>query len=55
MIDFKILCNILSPALFVILAGGLITGYDTATLIVIGVIGYATVFALRRIGKRFEK
>lgn len=52
MIDFNLLCNILSPGIFVILAGGLITGYDTATLIVIGVIGYSLVFLMRRLAKK---
>ena len=55
MIDFNLLCNILSPGIFVILAGGLITGYDTATLIVIGVIGYSLVFLMRRLAKRQRK
>lgn len=55
MIDFNLLCNILSPGIFVILAGGLITGYDTATLIVIGVIGYSLVFLMRRVAKRQRK
>lgn len=54
MIDFNLLCNILSPGIFVILAGGLITGYDTATLIVIGVIGYSLVFLMRRLAKGKE-
>ncbi len=52
MIDFNLLCNILSPGIFVILAGGLLTGYDTATLIVIGVIGYSIVFLMRRLAKK---
>ena len=55
MIDFNLLSNILSPGIYVILAGGLITGYDTATLIVIGVIGYALVFFMRRLAKRQRK
>lgn len=55
MIDFNLLCNILSPGIFVILAGGSLTGYDTATLIVIGVIGYALVFFMRRLAKRQRK
>ena len=55
MIDFNLLCNILSPGIFVILAGGLITRYDTATLIVIGVIGYSLVFLMRRLAKRQRK
>lgn len=52
MIDFNLLCNILSPGIFVILAGGLLTDYDTATLIVIGVIGYSIVFLMRRLAKK---
>lgn len=55
MIDFNLLCNILSPGIFVILAGGLLTAYDTATLIVIGVIGYSLVFLMRRLAKRQNK
>lgn len=55
MIDFNLLCNILSPGIFVILAGGLLTDYDTATLIVIGVIGYSLVFLMRRLAKRQNK
>lgn len=55
MIDFNLLCNILSPGIFVILAGGLLTGYDTTTLIVIGAIGYALVFLMRQLAKRQSK
>lgn len=55
MIDLNLLCNILSPGIFVILLGGLLTGYDTNTLIIIGVIGYSLVFIMRRFAKSQKK
>ncbi len=55
MIDFNLLCNILSPGIFVILLGGLLTGYDTNTLIIIGVVGYGLVFLMRRFARRQNK
>ena len=54
-IDFNLLCNILSPGIFVILLGGLLTGYDTNTLIIIGVVGYGLVFLMRRFARRQNK
>ena len=38
--DFELLLRILNPAIFVMLAGGLIFGFDVAALIVVGVVGY---------------
>ena len=40
-INFEFLLHILNPALFVILAGGLILGFDLAPLIIVGIVGYA--------------
>ncbi|MEF2560256.1 MAG: hypothetical protein U0M96_04090 [Eggerthellaceae bacterium] len=51
-IDFSLLATILSAGIFVILAGGLLLSYNTAQLIVIGVVGYTMVFLFRRIGKK---
>ena len=50
--ELNLLVAILNPAIFVILAGGLLLGYDTTQLIVIGVTGYALCFVLRRIARR---
>lgn len=51
-IDFSLLATILSAGIFVILAGGLLLSYNTAQLIVIGVVGYTMVFLFRHIGKK---
>ena len=51
-IDFSLLATILSAGILVILAGGLLLSYNTAQLIVIGVVGYTMVFLFRRIGKK---
>ena len=51
-IDFNLLATIMNPAIFVILAGGLILEYNTVQLIIIGVIGYSMCFIFRRIGRR---
>lgn len=51
-IDFNLLANILNPAIFVILAGGLLLGYPTGQLIIVGVFGYAMCFLFHRIGKK---
>ena len=51
MIDFNLLANILNPAIFVILVGGLILGYNTTMLIIIGVVGYGLCFVFHRLGK----
>lgn len=51
-IDFTLLANIINPAIFVILAGGLLLGYNTAQLIIIGVLGYSMSFLFRRIGRK---
>lgn len=51
-INFSLLATILSAGIFVILAGGLLLSYNTAQLIVIGVVGYTMVFLFRRIGKK---
>lgn len=50
-IDLNLLVTMLNPAIFVILLGGLLIGYDTATLIIIGVVGYGLCFILRRIAR----
>lgn len=38
--DLESLTAILNPAIFIILLGGLLLKFDTATLIVVGVVGY---------------
>ena len=40
-INLTLLASMLNPAIFVILAGGLLLGYDTTTLIIVGVVGYS--------------
>lgn len=54
-IDVALLAAMLNPAIFVILLGGLLLGYDTATLIVVGVVGYSVWGVLRYIASRQEK
>lgn len=51
-IDLNLLVAMLNPAIFVILLGGLIIGYDTTTLIIIGVVGYGLCFILHRIARK---
>lgn len=51
-IDLNLLAAMLSPAIFVILLGGLLIGYDTATLIIIGITGYGLCFILHRIARK---
>ncbi|BAK44204.1 hypothetical protein [Eggerthella sp. YY7918] len=51
-IDLTLLAAVLNPALFVILAGGLLLGYDTTTLIIIGVVGYSTWGVIRYLSCR---
>lgn len=54
-INLALLASMLNPALFVILAGGLLLGYDTATLIVIGVVGYSVWGVLKYLSCRRER
>lgn len=51
-IDVALLAAMLNPAIFVILLGGLLIGYDPAVLIVVGVVGYSTWGVLRYIANR---
>ena len=51
-IDVALLAAMLNPAIFVILLGGLLLGYDTATLVVVGVVGYSVWGVLRYIASR---
>ncbi len=51
-IDLNLLAAMLSSGIFVILLGGLIIGYDTTTLIIIGVVGYGLCFILHRIARK---
>ena len=51
-IDVALLAAMLNPAIFVILLGGLLLGYDTATLVVVGVVGYSAWGVLRYIANR---
>lgn len=50
-IDFNLLANIMNPAIFVMLLGGLFLGINTTQLIMIGVVGYGLCFLFHRIGK----
>ena len=43
---------LLDPAIFVILLGGLLLGYDPAVLIVVGIVGYTTWGVLKYIANR---
>ena len=51
-VDVALLAAMLNPAIFVILLGGLLLGYDTATLVAVGVVGYSTWGVLRYIANR---
>lgn len=54
-IDVALLAAMLNPALFVILLGGLLLGYDTATLVIVGVVGYSVWGVLRYVASRQER
>ncbi|PNV68004.1 hypothetical protein [Enteroscipio rubneri] len=51
-IDVALLAAMLNPAIFVILLGGLLLGYDPAVLIVVGIVGYTTWGVLKYIANR---
>ena len=53
-IDFEFLIRMLNPALFVVLAGGLLLGFDLVPLIVAGVFGY-TIWGILNIILRRKK
>lgn len=53
-INFEFLLQILNPALFVILAGGLVLGFDLAALIIVGVVGY-TIWGILNVILRRKK
>jgi archaellum biogenesis protein FlaJ (TadC family) len=54
-IDPGSLAAILNPAIFIILLGGLLLGFDTTTLIIVGVVGYALWGVLNVISKRMNQ
>lgn len=53
-IDFEFLIRMLNPALFVVLAGGLLLGFDLVPLIIAGVFGY-TIWGVLNIILRRKK
>lgn len=53
-LDFEFLLRMLNPALFVVLAGGLVMGFDLAALVIAGVVGY-TIWGILNVILRRKK